>query len=152
YLSPQHCGIEAFELGEGGKVGEAVYIGSAPESLDGKPDNSYDVCSHNHIHHNTFNTYGNECVEVKEASTLNLIEHNICTKQMDEQSGGFSSRGSENTFRYNDISDCVGTGVRVGGEDGYGELNNIYGNDIKDCGYGAFAVNSENQGVVCENT
>ena len=30
----QHCGIEAFENGEGGKVGEAIYMGTALDQVD----------------------------------------------------------------------------------------------------------------------
>ncbi|CAM9476129.1 unnamed protein product, partial [Hapterophycus canaliculatus] len=44
-----------------------------------------------------------------------------------------------------------GAGVRVGGSKGYGEGNHIYGNNIKNCGNGAFSVMSAKQGTVCEN-
>lgn len=118
----------------------------------GSADNvDADICRDNWIHHNTFRTYGNECVDVKEGSTNNLIEYNICEKQKDENSGGIGFRGSENTARYNEINDCVGAGVRVGGDKGYGEGNNIYGNVISNADYGAFNVMSPNQGVVCGN-
>ena len=109
------------------------------------------MCAYNWIHDNTFWTYGNECVEIKEGSTNNLIEHNVCKNQNDPDSGCFSSRGSDNTIRYNEIDNCVGAGVRVGGDDGYGEGNNIYGNEIKNCDKAAFNVMAPNQGTVCEN-
>ena len=111
-----------------------------------------DVCTYNWIHHNTFRTYGNECVDMKEGSTGNLVENNICQQQKDENSGCFGSRGSGNTIRFNDISDCAGAGVRVGGGNGYGGGNNIYGNEIKNCVGGAFRVMAADQGTVCENT
>ena len=118
----------------------------------GSADNvDADECAYNWVHHNTFRTYGNECVDIKEGSTNNLIENNVCEQQRDEDSGCFASRGSGNTFRYNEIADCAGAGIRVGGEDGYGEGNNMYGNDIHDCDNGAFSVQSPDQGAVCEN-
>ena len=110
-----------------------------------------DVCAYNHIHHNTFRTYGNECVDIKEGSANNLVEHNVCEQQFDKNSGCFGSRGSDNTFRWNEIAECKGAGVRVGGEKGYGEGNHIYGNVIKNCERGAFSVNAPKQGTVCEN-
>ena len=123
-----------------------------PKLRSGDADNvDADVCRYNWVHHNTFRTRGNECVDVKEGSTDNLIEHNICQQQRDENSGCFGSRGSGNTFRFNDISDCHGAGVRVGGGDGYGGGNNIYGNTIKNCVGGAFRVMADKQGTVCSN-
>ncbi|CAM9341807.1 unnamed protein product, partial [Laminaria digitata] len=159
----QKCGREDFERGGGGRVGEGIYLGTALDQVDdnkapeiklrsGKADNvNADVCRSNWIHHNTFRTYGNECVDVKEGSTDNLIEYNVCEKQKDTNSGGFGLRGSGNTVRYNDIAECVGAGVRVGGDKGYGKKNNIYGNGIKNTRKGAFNVMQPDQGVVCEN-
>ena len=118
----------------------------------GSADNvDADVCRYNWIHHNTFRTFGNECVDIKEGSTDNLVEYNVCEQQQDPNSGCFGSRGSGNTFRWNEITNCAGAAVRVGGEDGYGGGNNMYGNEIKNCDKGAFSVMSANQGTVCEN-
>lgn len=136
-------------------VSHPVSICQAPEvKLRGsdKADNvEVDICRDNHIHHNTFRTYGNECVDFKEGSTANVFEHNVCEKQMDENSGCVGSRGSGNTIRFNEIADCVGACVRVGGDKGYGEDNHIYENHMKNCEYGAFNVMAENQGTVCHN-
>lgn len=109
------------------------------------------MCQKNWIHHNTFRTYGNECVDIKEGSTFNLVENNVCENQMDENSGCFGSRGSDNCFRSNDISHCIGAGVRVGGGEGYGSGNHIYDNTIAYCDYGAFNVMHSPQGKVCGN-
>ena len=111
-----------------------------------------DVCGYNWIHHNTFRTYGNECVDIKEGSANNLVEHNVCEQQFDPNSGCFGSRGSDNTFRWNEIAECKGAGIRVGGEDGFGGGNHMYGNTIKNAEKGAFNVMSPNQGTVCENS
>ena len=96
-------------------------------------------------------SYGNECVDVKEGSSHNLIESNICEMQMDEDSGCFGLRGSDNTVRWNEIAECKGAGVRMGGNLGYGRRNHIYGNIIKDAKRGAFSVMSPDQGTVCGN-
>lgn len=91
-------------------------------------------------------------MDVKEGSTLNLIENNVCEQQKDENSGGFGLRGSENTVRYNEINECDGAGIRVGGDRYFGTGNNMYGNVIKNTGNGAFSVQKPDQGVVCENS
>ncbi|CAM9163351.1 unnamed protein product [Ectocarpus sp. 8 AP-2014] len=160
----EHCGIDAFENGEGGKVGEAIYVGTVlsqvkdgkapePKLRTGSADNvDADVCGYNWIHQNTFRTYSNECVDIKEGSANNLVEHNVCEQQFDPNSGCFGSRGLDNTFRWNEIAECKGAGIRVGGEDGYGEDNHMYGNTIKNAEKGAFNVMSPNQGTVCENS
>lgn len=119
---------------------------------EGSADNvDADNCAYNWIHHNTMRTYGNECVDVKEGSANNLIEHNVCEQQMDANSGCFGLRGSDNTVRWNEIEECVGAGVRIGGDRNFGTNNNIYGNKIKNADAGAFSVHSPDQGTVCEN-
>ncbi|CAN5574220.1 hypothetical protein BH20ACT18_BH20ACT18_07020 [soil metagenome] len=45
-------------------------------------------------------TKGNECVDVKENSSKNLVESNRWTGQKDKEAGGFDSRGNGNTFCY----------------------------------------------------
>lgn len=156
------CGKHSFSGGSG-VVGEAVYVGTALDQVgDGKtpeyklrtgdadkPD--ADVCQFNWIHQNTMRTEGNECVDVKEGSQYNLVEDNVCEKQRDENSGCIGFRGSYNTARNNDITDCTGAGVRVGGDKDYGVGNNIYHNRIAEAEYGAFNVMAEPQGLVCGN-
>src|SRR3989338_6783492 len=60
----ENCGVYDFRFGAGGKNGEAVYIGTAPEQRgDGKnPTSDPDQSTANWIHHNFMNTLGNECV------------------------------------------------------------------------------------------
>ncbi|MDP3882423.1 MAG: right-handed parallel beta-helix repeat-containing protein, partial [Nanoarchaeota archaeon] len=104
---------------------------------DGKnPTSDADVSANNRIHHNYFNTQGNECVDIKEGSVNNTVEYNICTGQQDENSGGFDSRGDWNIFRYNLIFDNKGAGIRLGGNDvngqSYGKHNSAYKNLILD--------------------
>ena len=59
-----------------------------------------DRCNDNVVSRNTIETNGNECVETKEGSSGNIIQHNVCSNQDDSESGCFGSRGDGNTFRY----------------------------------------------------
>ncbi|CAN0413449.1 unnamed protein product, partial [Scytosiphon promiscuus] len=77
--------------------------------------NGPDACNDNVVSGNTISTSGNECVDIKEGATGNIIEDNICSNQLDDNSGCYDSRGDGNTFRYNVGSDCLGAGVRLGG-------------------------------------
>ena len=59
---------------------------------------------------NTILTCGNECVEVKEGSSGNVIEHNSCFEQRDEESGCYCSRGDNNIIRWS-VSVIIYIGV-----------------------------------------
>lgn len=122
----------------------------------GSADNvDADVCQKNWIHHNNFHTNANECVDVKEGSEKNLIENNKCGGQKDNESGCFGSRGNHNTFRHNDIKDCLGAGIRLGGrvKKGvqYGIKNDFYMNTIKDARRGGAKIQNKPQGLLCGN-
>ena len=150
----KNCGIYDFRFDDGGKNGEGIYIGTAPEQrADGKnPTANIDVSRNNYIHHNTIETHGNECVDIKEGSRLNLIEHNTCEQQKDPDSAGFDARGNDNTFRYNISRNNVGAGVRLGGDsdkDGIG--NHVYGNTLENNAGGAMKIMRLPQGNVCDN-
>lgn len=157
YNTIQACGQDDFPDGEWrgrGKNGEAIYIGTAPEQQDdGKnPEDGPDRSRNNHIHHNLINTLGNECVDIKEHATANLVEHNVCTGQRDPESGGFSARGENNTFRYNLSDGNEGAGIRFGGDDdGSGINNTAYGNSLTNNQYGALKIEKEPQQTVCGN-
>jgi len=155
YNTIENCGIHDFVFGDGGKNGEGVYIGTAPEQLkDGKnPTSDPDESNNNWIHHNFFDTQGNECVDIKEAAAKNIIENNRCTGQKDSNSGGFDSRGENNIFRLNEIFDNKGAGVRLGGDEkGNGINNDIYLNIIRGNKSGGIKFQREPQGKVCGNT
>lgn len=150
----ENCGIKDFKFEGDGKNGEGIYIGTAPEQTgDGKnPTSDIDVSSDNWIHHNTINTEGNECVDVKEGSTQNIVENNSCTGQKDPNSAGLDSRGNGNIFRYNEVFDNQGAGVRLGGDTpSDGSNNQVYGNNISDNVKGGIKVQAENQ-QICGNT
>ena len=157
YSHFHNCGIWDFVYHEGGKVGEAIYIGTSSKQWgDGKnATTGPDETRGNWIHHNYMNTGGNECAEAKEGATENIIEFNECTGQMDPESAGFVSRGSGNIIRYNKSYGNVGAGIRVGGHtvDGiqYGQQNQVYGNELFANEAGGVKVMVPNQAKVCEN-
>ena len=148
------CGAFDFKFNDGGKNGEGVYIGTAPEQLgDGKnPTKDRDESNNNLIHHNTINTQGNECVDIKEAAWGNVVEYNKCSGQKDPESGGMDSRGNKNVFRYNQISGSVGAGIRLGGDEEKDGINNeVYGNIIINNSAGGIKIQRIPQGKICDN-
>ena len=152
------CGRDDFPngvYGGAGKNGEGTYIGTAPEQrADGKnPDASPDLSSGNWVHNNAYNTQGNECVDIKEAATANIVEYNTCTGQKDIESGGFDSRGNANTFRYNEVFGNVGAAVRLGGDTASdGTQNVIIFNNMHDNKGGGIRFQTAPQADICGNT
>ncbi|MEU2169530.1 DUF1565 domain-containing protein [Micromonospora chersina] len=148
------CGVDDFVFAGGGKNGEAIYLGTAPEQQgrNGAPDARPDVSRDNRIHHNRIDTRGNECVDVKENSTANVVEFNWCTGQRDPESAGFDARGSGNTFRWNAAVGNRGAGIRFGGDTATdGVDNDAYGNLITDNAAGGIKFQRTPQGRVCGN-
>ena len=135
--------------------GEGIYIGTAPEQRsDGKnPTSDPDESSSNWIHDNIFDTQGNECVDIKEGSSGNIVENNKCTGQKDAESGGLDARGSNNIFRFNEVYANVGAGVRLGGDASQDGIDNdVYQNTIKDNKNGGIKFQRKPQGKICGNT
>ncbi|WP_020410200.1 DUF1565 domain-containing protein [Hahella ganghwensis] len=152
-----NCGVLDFQFNEGSKNGEAIYIGTAPDqwangkNLTSDPDRTHHIW----IHDNSFLTNGNECVDIKDGSVYNLVEHNICTGQKDPNSGGFNVQGDYNVVRNNISFANNGAGIRVGGHmvngNQYGVENDIYGNVFFDNGHAAVKVMASPQSNVCGN-
>ena len=154
YSSIQNCGAYDFKFQQGGKNGEGIYIGTAPEQQnDGKnPVGTADKSDSNHIHHNTINTQANECVDIKEASSENLVEYNDCQGQQDVESAGLDSRGNSNIFRNNTVHDNLGAGVRLGGDGNRDGIDNqVYNNLLFGNKAGAVKVMRIPQGKICGN-
>ncbi|HXG61331.1 MAG TPA: right-handed parallel beta-helix repeat-containing protein [Planctomycetota bacterium] len=150
----ERCGVYDFRFKGGGKNGEAVYIGTAPEQLkDGKnPTADPDACSENWIHHNFFDTRGNEAVDIKEASFANRVEYNEVTGQLDPDSGGLGCRGNRNVFRFNVVYGNAGAGIRLGGDgERDGIENDVYHNVLRDNRAGGLRVQRWPQGKICGN-
>jgi hypothetical protein len=142
------CGRARFNLATGTKNGEAVYIGTAPEQAGGRPDRS----DGNRVHHNRIAATA-ECVDVKEASSGNLVERNRCSGGDDPDGAGLSSRGDHNSFRSNRSTGHAGAGIRLGGDrPGQGVRNDVVGNTLTDnTGYG-LKVMRRPQGRITGNT
>ncbi|CAM9477454.1 unnamed protein product, partial [Hapterophycus canaliculatus] len=147
----QDCGIHDYRFNSTEKNGEGIYIGTASSQWVDGPDES----NHNVILANNISTNGNECVDIKEGATGNVVEGNICSNQLDEESGCYDSRGDGNTFRYNVGWNCLGVGVRLGGwkVEGhqYGVSNSVYGNVFGEVACGALKVMVAEQGDICGN-
>ncbi len=155
YNSVKNCGAYDYLFDDGGKNGEGLYIGTAPEQRDdGKnPTSDNDESNYNLVHHNSFNTQGNECVDVKENSKFNIIEYNSCTGQKDPESGGMDARGDHNIFRHNDIFDNEGAGVRLGGDSSQdGIMNQVYNNTIRNNKSGGIKIMRSPQEKICGNS
>lgn len=158
YSNFQNCGVHDFRFNAGGKNGEAVYIGtSSNQWSDGKnPTSDPDESNNNWVHHNTMNTQGNECVDIKEGASDNIIEYNDCTGQKDQSSAGFDSRGDANIFRYNTSKNNLGAGIRLGGHiiEGkeYGQNNSVYGNVLTGNQAGGIKFQVVPQANICGNT
>lgn len=153
YNTISNCGVEDFVISPGRAVnGEGVYIGTAPEQLNRNPTGDVDGSNNNRVHHNVFDTQGNECVDIKEGSSYNIVECNRCTGQRDPNSAGFDSRGNYNTFRNNESYGNRGSGIRFGGDTaGDGINNDAYGNNIHDNQAGGIKFQRQTQGLICGN-
>ncbi|AAR26905.1 FirrV-1-B30 precursor [Feldmannia irregularis virus a] len=153
----ERCGRHDYLFDGAGKNGEAIYVGTSSNQWnDGKNSKSGpDKTKYIWIHDNVIDTQANECVDVKEGSTDVLVEYNACSNQLDTNSAGFDSRTDDVTFRYNEVSNCAGAGIRIGGHkiDGktYGENNEAYGNVMRNNAYSAIKVETGKQHVFCQN-
>ena len=146
------CGLVGFNLSTGSKNGEGIYIGTAPEQLDRNPTPEPDQSNSNSIHDNQV-TVPAECVDIKEASTGNVVSNNTCSGSKDPDGAGFGSRGNGNFFRGNTASGGDGAGVRLGGDtETDGIDNTVEGNTLtNNAGYGVKVMRLP-QRSICGNT
>lgn len=147
------CGLSGFNLWLGKKNGEGIYIGTAPEQLATKnPTPDPDQSNSNSIHDNQV-TAPAECVDIKEASSGNVVSNNTCSGGKDPDGAGFNSRGNGNFFRANTASGGDGAGVRLGGDTTADGLDNtVEGNTLtNNAGYGVKVMRLP-QRSVCGNT
>ena len=155
YSTFENCGVHDFNFKAGGKNGEAIYIGTSfKQWADGKnPTADPDQSNNNRIHHNTFNTRGNECVDIKEGSTGNKVYSNVCSGQLDRESAGFNSAGNGNLFYSNVVYGNAGSGFRFGSDtNGYGIANQAWSNEIVDNQGVGFNIQDGLQKKLCGNT
>lgn len=145
------CGLQGFNLSDNHKNGEGVYIGTAPEQLYRNPTHGPDHSDRNRVHDNVM-VVPAECVDVKEAATDNLVDHNRCSGGQDPESGGFSSRGQHTMYRDNTVNDEAGAGIRLGGDGATDGINSeATDNWVKDVGGYGFKVERSPQGQMCGN-
>lgn len=148
------CGAFDFIFSGGGKNGEGIYIGTAPEQTDDdkNPTSDVDHSDNNWIHDNVIDTQGNECVDIKEGSSGNLVENNRCTGQKDKDSAGFDSRGSGNIFLKNESFGNLGSGIRLGGDKKTDGIDNIIkDNYLHDNQNGGIKIQRLPQKQICQN-
>jgi hypothetical protein len=150
----ENCGAYDFIFSDGGKNGEGIYVGTAPEQVkeDKNLTQDIDQSNYNWIHDNIINTQGNECVDIKEGSSFNRVEKNSCTGQKDKESAGLDSRGNDNIFQQNEVFDCIGAGIRLGGDKNTDGINNeVRENYLHDNKAGGIKVQAKPQGIICGN-
>lgn len=122
YNTIENCGLRDYVQyrGESYKNGEGIYIGIVPGQIDPAKCKS-DQCKalitekgleqygretytkNITVKHNFVDTHGNECVDIKEGSSGNIIVDNACISQYDPDSAAFDTRGSNNSFIHNTI-------------------------------------------------
>jgi len=150
YSTIHHCGVRFYRFKRGKKNGEGVYIGTARGQL--KPNQPLDISELNWIHHNVISTYGSECIDIKEGSQFNLIEHNVCSMEKDPDVAGISIRGNHNVVRYNTVFDNQGAGIRLGGtQDSDGIDNRIFHNILINNRAGGLKIMRQPQKNICSN-
>ena len=151
------CGRHDFAFQSSSVNGEAIYVGTSSNQWDdGKNSKAGpDLSKYIWIHENEIDSQGNECVDVKEGTTDVLVEYNVCSDQRDPNSACLDSRTDDIIFRYNEIVNCDGAGVRVGGHtiDGktYGLNNEVYGNVFSDTTHSSVKIQTGDDHKLCEN-
>ena len=148
YNKISHCGLREYKFGRGGKNGEGIYLGTSPNQLpEGVVDNSTNL----KVHDNLIATYGSECVDLKEGVHGVKIYSNACMKSHQETTAGINLRGDNNEVFGNLIFYNDGAAVRVGGYDGYGVDNSIFGNFVDYCKFSGLKILRNPQKKVCGN-
>ncbi len=170
----EDCGL----LGKGDDVseykyhnGEGVYLGTSPSDRT-QPMSADDATSYNVITGNHIETFGSECVDIKEHAHDNLIADNLC--EFNDEPTAFDGsnleiRGYNNTITGNVLSSSRGYGLKLGTDstayNGHGNvitansfsadaspaiLNKVSGTQGQTCANG-FAANPYLQGYALPN-
>ncbi len=155
----EDCG----RLGEGNDVssykyhhGEGIYLGTSPsdtsQPMAADDATSYDVITGNHIE-----TFGSECVDIKENAHDNVVSSNLCA--FDDEPATFDGsnleiRGYNNTVSNNLVSASRGYGLKLGTDtpayNGHGNV--IIANSFSsDASVAVLNKVSGSQGQTCAN-
>jgi hypothetical protein len=95
--------------------GEGIYVGTSPKSV-GDPMYADDTTSYNTISHNVINTFGTECLDVKENSHHNAFLYNTCTANTEplaDYGSNVEIRGYNNSVVGNTIRGSLGYGLKL---------------------------------------
>ncbi|HEX4431009.1 MAG TPA: DUF1565 domain-containing protein, partial [Frankiaceae bacterium] len=155
----EYCGL----LGKGDDVssykyhnGEGVYLGTSPADPS-QPASTVDTTSYNVITNNHIETFGSECVDIKENSHNNVVSSNLC--EFNDEPTAFDGsnleiRGYNNTISNNVVSGSRGYGLKIGTDspayNGHGNVitANSFGSDAAPA---VFDKVSGAQGQTCAN-
>jgi hypothetical protein len=95
--------------------GEGIYVGTSPKSTD-RAMHADDNTGDNLIANNVINTYGSECLDVKENSHDNTFRNNTCgynDEPLAYQGSNIEIRGYHNTLTGNTIVGSMGYGLKL---------------------------------------
>jgi hypothetical protein len=150
------CGMKAKDKDYPYHNGEGVYIGTSPASGD-QPYHDNDRSDGNLVRHNVIETFGSECVNIKENASRNIIDSNQCRYGLGPDSADESIvevRGKENQITNNVIEHSYGYGVKLwSDQSSYGGKNIIARNHFGDINSYTITVKKQPQPEeVCENT
>jgi len=156
----QWCGL----FGQGHDVsqykyhnGEGVYLGTSPSSTD-QPMFASDTTNNNYIHDNTINTFGSECLDVKENSYGNRFQNNDCgynDEPLSFNGSNIELRGYNNVIVGNRVTQSRGYGLKMGSDSGpYLQGGNAIQNNSFSPAAGVSNTNKQigSQGTLCGNT
>lgn len=102
-------GVYAYHNGEG------IYVGTSPKSTD-RSMHADDNAGDNLIVNNVIDTYGSECLDVKENSHDNAFRNNTCgynDEPLAYEGSNIEIRGYHNTVTGNTIAGSMGYGLKL---------------------------------------
>jgi hypothetical protein len=137
--------------------GEGVYVGTSPKSTD-RAMHADDNTGDNLIANNVINTYGSECLDVKENSHDNTFRNNTCgynDEPLVYQGSNIEIRGYHNTLTNNTIVGSMGYGLKLASDSAaYPQGGNVVSANKFSGDTGNPVVNRQTaaQGQFCGNT
>jgi hypothetical protein len=150
-LANPQLGVYAYHNGEG------VYVGTSPKSTD-RTMHADDNTGDNLIASNVIDTYGSECLDVKENSHDNTFRSNAC-RYNDEplayEGSNIEIRGYHNTLSNNTIAGSMGYGLKLASDSSaYPQGGNVVSGNQFSGDTGNPIVNRQTtaQGQFCGNT
>jgi hypothetical protein len=137
--------------------GEGVYLGTSPSSTD-QPMFASDTTNNNYIHDNTINTFGSECLDVKENSYGNRFQNNDCgynDEPLSFNGSNIELRGSNNVIVGSRVTQSRGFGLKLWSDAGpYPQGGNSLQGTSFSAVTGVSITNKQtaSQGTFCGNT